>query len=210
MEDLRRAKKISRIDISDEHLSSLHASLDKTGQGSVSLAEFTAAFAPFQGNLVDKMEHAQKLASIKDSENPSLTYRVTDVKRARENSLLFPSAPGTRFGRTAFFDTRFLTEGSPDIPNNASFLDESKRFRTTYHTASRWTSLDTTLPQVQDSLRSEKTRNFRLQRSKWRDDAIREQREAGERAAEEFDRQRIALKAIRKIEYEERVRENQW
>ena len=175
----------------------------------MSLAEFTAAFTPFQGSLVDNMERAQKSIAVNIGEQ---LYRITDVKRGRENALLMPSeGPATRFGRTAYFDTRFLTEPSAEIPNNAGYLDESKRFRTTYHSANRWSSLDSTLPQVQDSLRAEKTRNFRLERVRWRQDALREQREAGERAAEEFDRVRIAQKAVMKLEYEDRVREgNQW
>jgi hypothetical protein len=208
LDDLKKVRETSNVDISDEHLVALHAALDKKKQGSVSAVEFTQAFTPFQGDLKTSMQRLQTISGITFGDGSH--YRITDLKRARENALLRSSSEiPTRYGRSAYFDTRLVTEPGADIPCNPSYQPDSMRFRTSYNSANRWGSLDLTSPQVQDALRSEKTRNYRLQRIKWNQEVIQAQQDAGERAADEYDRLRLANKAIQRIEYEERVKNNE-
>ncbi len=197
MDDLRKAK----LPMSEAQLNALHSALDCSRQGSVSLAEFSAAFAPFQLSVVDNLRRLQ-----------TTHFRATDVFRMRQNA--WKGLPGYggfcgyggRFGYTAYPDTRHVTEPDTEIPNNAGFMDSTLRFRTTTHAATRWGALDSTSAQVQDANKSENTRSFRLHRARWHEETIKAQRQAGEHAAAEFDRERIARKALRKLDYEDRVK----
>mmetsp|Transcript_71460 Transcript_71460/g.149351 ORF Transcript_71460/g.149351 Transcript_71460/m.149351 type:complete len:1062 (+) Transcript_71460:191-3376(+) len=136
--------------------------------------------------------------------------RVTDVIRSRCNqwkaqpSERYNTVQKTRFGMTVHPDTRHITE--PSVPLAASHLPEAERFKTTNNCHSAFSTPEPGIPQTLDALKKHARNEFRVERIRQRQRDISSKCWAANEAVEDFDKKKIARKALAQLNYERRVR----
>jgi len=112
------------------------------------------------------------------------------------------SRPG-RFSWTLYPDTRHVSQ--PLDPKSGSYLAPEERFKTTSSMANVFSNPDYQNPQINETMKKNCQRDFKLERIRKRQCDMAERREVAEMAAKEFDERRLARKALSLLEYERRV-----
>jgi len=136
--------------------------------------------------------------------------RVSDVIRARcsqwkaHKSEFYTAPAKTRFGMTVHPDTRHVTESC--MPLSSSFMSDADRFKTTNASACIFATPDHQMPQAADSLKHHARNEFKVERIRHRQREFTERCWAANAAAQDFDDQKIARKALTQINYERRCR----
>jgi len=136
--------------------------------------------------------------------------RVSDIIRARcsawkpDKTEIFTSPARSRYGMTAFPDTRHITEAN--MPNCSHYMPDSERFKTTSSMSSIFAVPDHRSPQMEDTMRKHARSEFRVERIRERQREFSERSHAANEATREFDELKVARKALNQFNYERKCR----
>jgi len=151
--------------------------------------------------------------SVVDAYRPMLkagNARISDIMHARINqwkpakSELYTTPAATRFGMNVYADTSHVVE--PSVPCNPSYISDAERFTTTngaYNILGAPHIID---PQSMDAVRKHSHNEFRVERIRARQRDFTERCWAANMAAQEFDEQKLARKALNQLNYERRCK----
>ena len=160
------------------------------------------------GNLCmqsPQMETARSQRSIVGSS------RITDVKRMIVAGFKPRRAEWqgkTRYGATAYFDTRFLTEPLTDLPCNASYLPPDQRFRTSTNSMQIGMQPDLQIPYFADKKRNQELKERKEARKRAQESRLDASKASGQAAADRHDAMRIARVGMKLLDYEHKVKSN--